>query len=548
MTVQTLETMEKEAKTDPTDSNIHPFLVDLMGRINMEPTFATERGLLYSFRPSERIEPDPVMQGTKKDFEYEVLIKPETITYREIEHTTGYNFKSKEPKVYHNWKTRRAVYMSLKHEKFGHRVLRIYEQLGRTKKFRGSFTNATAKLAGTFEADTTEADLKNLSVFDPKTIIGISGYRQKRSQLFADWALFQLLQELDPTSRALEAKNSAQYAAYPMLQLFPKSELNMRLIRASLPKNFSLHDEPDAKKFISKVFGTDGVRKDMVKATVGTEDINSLFLAARLKELYPLDWLRDLVANPNEHLIYDHRVIYSIENTEGLVALLSPLSVPQRKRLLVEKVNSSTDKILGLRLVRDSIQMMSQLNPEQREQGRFDYTSWKTFHDTIVEVFNEIKDAEELKNGSAKLDWEGTYMERLNDRAYVLEGEAYTLKAPTHKNQLKKWGNEMHNCIGSYFHQVQAKRTNVFGVYADDGTLFGNIEIANQGWISQYMNKYNRPAPEPHITSLTMLVEAEAIEHQEKLAQEAKRRKEEDRIKKAQDNHSKRQTAMTVGN
>jgi hypothetical protein len=503
----------------PENAGISPFLLDLMRRIDMEPTFKSERGLLYSFRGKQQ-QPDEY-GGALKQLQYEVLIKDETVTLRNITETCGTN---KSGKIYRSWKTDRILNFSLKAERHGHRVLRVYEQITRTKKFRGSFTNSTARHSSLFnsyvptdffEVENIPSEYSNLRA-DPSI--------QYVSFTLVSWAFYQILRQIDPTNPAFGAMSFSDTASYPVFQLFPKSVFNIKAIRESVPKNYSLHSEPDVKKFITKVFGPEGVRKDMVKAVLSTTDINSIFLAARLKHLFPLDWLRDFVQSPDSHMIYDNTKTYTEGSVQGLVALLSSLTVPQRKRLLVEKIPARHG--LGLRhtyLIRDSIQMFSDLNPEQKEEYgmRIDYSSWHNLHETLVQISNEIRAKEKSTVSSRRFDLEGTYMEKLRETSYEVEGETYKLFAPRNGYDLTKWGNEMHNCIGSYRRQVDDKGTNVFAVH-HNGELFANVEINTRGGIVQHMQKYNTRSPLEHFEALRLHIEAvdEAIK---KKAADAKR-------------------------
>lgn len=491
---------EEGAALFPENAGISPFLLDLMRKIEMEPTFKSERGLLYSFRGKQQ---QPDEYDTLKNIQYEVLIKDETVTLRTITETCGTN---KSGKIYRSWKTDRILNFSLKVERHGHRVLRVYEQITRTKKFRGSFTNATARYSSMFNS---YAHNGVTDLFEVENIP--SEYQNLRSNhslqhvslTLASWAFYQILKQLDPKNPAFGAKCFSDTASYPVFQLFPKSIFNIKAIRASIPKNYSLHSEPDVKKFIMKTFGPEGIRKDMVKAVVSTTDINAIFLAARLKHLFPLDWLRDFMKAPTDHMIYDETKTYTEESVQGLVALLSSLTVPQRKRLLVEKIPAGQASGLNYFLIRDSIRMFSDLNPEQKEEygTRIDYSSWHNLHETLVQLSNEIRSKEESTVSSRRFDLKGTYMEKLHETSYEVEGETYKLVAPKNGYDLTKWGNEMHNCIGSYRRQIADKRTNVFAVH-HKGELFANVEIDDRGWIVQHMQKYNTRSPENHFEAL----------------------------------------------
>lgn len=522
MTTMTLEAPEAEALDD--NAGIHPFLVELMGRIDMEPTFKSERGLLYSFRSKVALDPHPDnLAEALKTIEYEVLIKPETVTFRNITQTVGINRHS--DKVYKNWKTDRTINLSLKAEKHGHRVLRVYETLAKTKKYNGSFTNATARFAEHFTSDLEAgvSDYFEVDSLKPEYSFSSSPTLQYKASSLASWALYQLLKELDPANPAFNSRSFSVAASYPVLQLFPNSVFNLTAIRASLPKNYSLHSELDVKKFITKTFGAEGVRKDMVKAVVNTTDINSIFLAARLKHLFPLDWLRDFMKSPNDHVIYDNSITYTEESVQGLVSLFGLLTVPQRKRLLVEKVpGGKRDYVRDSSfLIRDAIRMFSDLNPEAKEEygARIDYSSWHSLHQTLVHISNEIRAKEAATIGSSRFDLTGTYMEKLNETSYEVEGEVYKLIAPRNGHDLSKWGNEMHNCIGSYQRDVVKNRTNVFAVHNKDG-LFANVEIATNGRIAQHMQKYNSRSSEEHWVALSQHIETvdEAIKKKEAAA------------------------------
>lgn len=548
MTSAVMETPNEVATLDE-NAGIPPFLLDLMGRIDMEPTFKSERGLLYSFRPEQR-NPDRY-GGAEKTIQYEVLVKPETVTLRVITETCGINQHSQ--KIYRSWKTDRTLSMSLKAEKYGHRVLRIYENIAKTRKYNGSFTNATARFSEFFNLNVEDgiSDYFELENVKPEHRFTRTPTLQHKVYTFAGWALYQVLRELDPTNPAFTARSFANTAAYPVLQLFPNSALNVNKIRECLPKNYSLHSELDVKKFITKAFGPEGVRKDMVKAVVSTTDIGAIFLAARLKELFPLDWLRDVVKSPSEYVIYNPEVAYTERTTVGLIALLSSLTLPQRKRLLVETLEQAkTGRRVGgvapreisaetLRgAVQDSIRMFSGLNPEQREEygTRIDYSSWEGLHTTLIQVTNEIRTKEDAHVHSQRFDLGDTYMTKLNETSYVVDGETYQIFAPKHRHDLNRWGNEMHNCIASYHRHVQSHETNVFGIYHNDG-LFANVEISNKGGIVQHMQKYNSPSPQEHFDALADHIKAV----DEKIK---KKQAEGKRIAEAQKRRQQRQLAV----
>lgn len=532
----TTMTLEIPTEVDALDENagIHPFLVELMGRIDLTPTFKSERGLLYSFRSEFALDPHPDnLTEALKTIEYEVLIKPETVTFRSITHTVGINRHSN--KVYKNWKTDRTLNLSLKTEKHGHRVLRVYETLAKTKKYNGSFTNATARFAEHFTSDLEAgvSDYFELASLKPEYSFSSSPTLQYKANSLASWALYQLLKQLDPTNPAFLSRNFSVAASYPVLQLFPNSVFNMEAIRKCLPKNYSLHSELDIKKFITKTFGADGVRKDMVKAVLSTTDINGIFLAARLKHLFPLDWLRDFMKNPSDHMIFDSTHTYTEESVQGLIAILTPLTAPQRKRLLVEK--NPVRQIPGLRntyLISDSIRMSSLLNPEHKAEygSRIDFSSWHSLHETLIQINNEIRTKEESTISTMRFDWKDTYMEKLHETSYEVEGETYKLVAPKNGYDLSKWGNEMHNCIGSYRRDVRDRLTNVFALHNKDG-LFANIEIASNGQVVQHMQKYNTRSSSEHLEALRLHVVAKDEAIQKKL-EEGRRIENAQRLRK----------------
>lgn len=538
-----------EVEVQDENAGIHPFLLDLMSRIDMKPTFKSERGLLYSFRPEQR-NPDRY-GGTEKTIQYEVLVKPETVTMRTITETCGVNPQSQ--KIYRSWKTDRILNLSLKAEKHGHRVLRIYETITKSKKYSGSFTNATARYSEYFNLD-LEAGISDYFAAEyvtPEHKFTRKPSLQQVAYSFAGWAFYQIFRELDPTNPAFIARSFADSAAYPVLQLFPKSAFNVNRIRECLPKNYSLHSELDVKKFITKAFGPEGVRKDMVKAVVSTTDISSIFFASQLKELFPLDWLRDVVKSPLEYVIYNPETTYTERTTAGLIALLSSLTLPQRKRLLVEKLEQAkiSKRVGGAaareisvetirRNVMDSVRMFSGLNPEQKEEyiARIDYSSWESLHDTLIQVTNEIRNKLSEHKFSRLFEWGDTYMAKLNETSYEVDGETYEILAPKHGHDLNKWGNEMHNCIASYHGNVDRHSTNVFGIYHND-VLFANVEISTRGHVVQHMQKYNSRSPQEHFDALVAHIKAVDEKIQKKKA-------DDKRIAEAQSRGRKRQLAL----
>lgn len=540
------ELKEPEAGTDE-NAGLHPFLLDLMSRIEMEPVFKNERGLLYKFR-GERLYPDSY-GGAVKTTEYDVLIKHDAVTLRTVTETCGVNRKSN--KIYRNWKTERSLHMSLRAEKYGHRVLRFYENVPKSRKYKGSFMNVTSNFSDDYleiKPGITNSD--NFAA--PQSLPSVPSFRQitgLRNQAinFSSWVLHQIFLALDPTNPAFLARSFGSAAAYPVLQMFPKSEFNITGLRECLPKNYSLHSELDVKKFITKAFGSEGHRKDMVKAVVNTTNLNAIFLLRNLKELFPLDWLRDVMKTPTEYVIYNPKEIYTERATAGLHSLLAYLTLPQRKRLLLEKLRPEEKRNELIykqsihdrhRDIRDALRMFNGLNPEQREEhkNRIDYSSWSNLHDTLIQLTNELRMKEDARVNSTRIEWGETYMALLNDTSYEVDGVEYLIRSPKHRHDLNRWGNEMHNCIASYHYQVIEHSTNVFGIYTKEG-LFANVEINNSGQIMQHMQKYNSPSPNEHIDAMSAHI---GKVHEEYL----KRKADENILAEQQDKVGQKELAM----
>ena len=133
--------------------------------------------------------------------------------------------------------------------------------------------------------------------------------------------------------------------------------------------------------------------------------------------------------SPLEYLIYDPVVAYTERATAELNALFSSLALPQRKRLLVEKLEQAklsrrvgaaarreidAETIRGE--VKDSIRMFSGLNPEHKEEyeTRIDYSSWECLHETLIQVTDEIRSKENHDTFSRKFELGNTYMAKYN--------------------------------------------------------------------------------------------------------------------------------------
>jgi hypothetical protein len=129
-------------------------------------------------------------------------------------------------------------------------------------------------------------------------------------------------------------------------------------------------------------------------------------------------------------------------------------------------------------------------------------TSWENFHNTLSTVFYKIREKERSNMDTLPYELGKTYMAKLHNTSYVLDGETYYIHAPRNRGELDAWGNAMHNCIGSYHRQVVNHSTNVFAVQHNN-TLIANVEINFRGQIVQYMEKYNSPASQEHFDALS---------------------------------------------
>lgn len=482
--------MEKLMTTK--EGKCHPFLFDLRNRINLSPTAVSDKELLYSFSADLDSAWQEIWGDTQEVMAFEVAITSETVTCRTL-YNMIFRDSSGRYKVQSRRVTRETV-LSLENEQQGHRILRIFKPTSPETELKSSFVDVTESQVSSYMGLHWGENVFDLNILQ---IGGRLSFAGQVAHLLADWAVYQLLQELDCTNPALKAENPFPVAAYPLLRLFPKGRLFVGNIIRALPKGLSIHEEVDVKVLIAKIFGTDGVRKDMVKAVLTTPNFNSILLAGQLKELYPIEWLRDLIASPDERHIFNPSATYSVERTAKLVSLLESLTLPQRKRLLLDKNSSGRHNEW---LEYDVLGMFSQLNVDQKEHYRseIDYSSWEKLHDSLTKVSNKIRKLEELADGPTPINLERTYMEKLDGVTYTLEGETYTLQAPKYRHELDNWGEELNNCIGSYYRYLMKSVTNVFGVYSADGTLFGNIEITLHGRLSQYMTQGNAEAPEEH--------------------------------------------------
>lgn len=163
----------------------------------------------------------------------------------------------------------------------------------------------------------------------------------------------------------------------------------------------------------------------------------------------------------------------------GARRLLRPLTVARQRRLLAQAI----DHELGPLELADAVRMATRM-------PSLDATLLPR---DLHELHDELAArSHELEARSRRID-APSWLDGLHDTP---AGEHLRFVVPTATDQLRSWGRQMHNCIGSYGPAAAAGEAFLLGVERD-GDLAYNIELDRSGRIVQLLGPANtQPRPD----------------------------------------------------
>ncbi len=406
----------------------------------------------------------------------DVVVKEKTVSIRVLQKRTGENMYSK--KTWTKWENPTNIIYSLKQERYGKPILRIYNDSKFRKVRRRVFCNTTP-------LEVTEL-LERVKYLDRTGHVTIN--HQVNST--AAKALVYLHCKLTGEEFSEEKfRNPQTYLnmAYPATRMFPEVEKFQDHLTVSSP---IWCKEPEVKLFIKQNFGSKAVRKDMVKAVASMTDSRSAVTAFYFAKHVPPEWLIPLFLEPEKYALTSIKWAYlkggSATMKKAFDKLLKLASVSQRKRLLLQK---NTTAFVPLDF-NDSINLILQIRDDflARNVAAVRFDNWKELHNSLAALHRKM-DLEEVP-----IPQEG-FVGELDGKEFSTEDESYIIRSPKTTADLLEWGNTLNNCIATYGKRVANRYTNVFAVYKKtNNMLYANLEY-NNGRIIQFVESYNRGVP-----------------------------------------------------
>jgi hypothetical protein len=542
---------------------------------SLKPVFTTDDGVQIFGFSDKRYDAEgnfvPDFYNEKEEdyarIIYNVYVKDHVVTIKQQEHVSGV---AESGKKWQRWKNLSIRSYSLKTEKFGKSLLRVYDIAGTRKAaaHRPKIENVTAtavltrpQIASSYRAHLNTGQMEQLSriaLFDGRVFDTTD--TRTTANLFAWWMVLKKYSEANPDVdlQSLAVSRLVHRMAYPVMELFAeKGFIGEGLYEAPRPLYYAprhydegrmlrtgshlLFCEPNLRAFTQKLVGKRNVRKDLMKAVAESEFFAPLELIHRLRNAVPTDWLIMLVKDPKKYVITTALIERTYDPEEYsfkyITDLLAKTTETNRKRLLLAVFTNNREDMH----FRDTLRMLHTFAEEKHDideqMENLSFRSWKELHDSLSRALQFIK------NKPKPFEQDGL-MGELDGFEYTFEGKQYKIVSPKWSSELFDWGNQMSNCIGGYTSSVLAGHTTVFAVY-EDGEMLANMEVSREGYMRQLYKKFNQyvDAPlyeetEKHVKAAVKRVE-EARKAEEK-AKEAEKQKQQEKEKKAEAARKKR--------
>lgn len=248
------------------------------------------------------------------------------------------------------------------------------------------------------------------------------------------------------------------------------------------------------RAFVQQSFGKRFVRKDFIKQVAATEMIGRLASLSRYSKYFSSDlglsYLR-LEGTPVLEYLLSRNI-----HSKTLNNMLAPLTPAVCRRVLISVISPANAHYD----IQDFFRVLDDISRNGvYDHGLIDFRNWKTMHDTITLISRDQWAARQetaVRRDELSLITQKNHYKILDGVSMELDGSEYSLVSAKNVAELRSWGNEMSNCIGSYRAAALTHDSYLFGVYNNDA-LLANMEINPAGEIVQLVGKYNLELPKP---------------------------------------------------
>lgn len=314
---------------------------------------------------------------------------------------------------------------------------------------------------------------------------------------------------------------------YPLSEHFPELDT-----RADPAFRAGFENVADIKTLVERLYGTQAVRKSLVKAVAQT-DLRHLYLSWCLRGRHvPVDWHVDFLRrHPRPRGCADHLDRPESLRARGLRAHLRHLDKSSVRRLMraeevpwqmvsdlnrmkpsgrVTQVRSWTD-LHDRAAVADRVIRRHEINTrELKQQQAADRRARR--HAKMLEdpTYVARLEAAERARALEEAELERKRLEKIGERARVYDSTAKALTGSTERGAevvvardpgtLLTWGEEMGQCIAAYSHALHDRSSLLVGFY-DGQTLVANAEVKvsagpERKMLSQLLGKRNTTLPQ----------------------------------------------------
>jgi len=288
-------------------------------------------------------------------------------------------------------------------------------------------------------------------------------------------ALYELGQHRQVTKKDM-ANRVAQHIAYPALR---------GTTMGAVPYMAPHLRERDITAFARSAF-KGNYRKDLVRWIARQRSIEPVYAAWTLQGIVPLEWIME---GMDGKYITPFTPKYLMERknvTAGLKRFFADLPANQARNLILD--NGDT----GSMYIQDTVpELLDRPGGyiQRRVPEGYRFTTWQDAHDTLFPHNREhMDDYEYTPYVYENKEIPQTKIAQKLDNLTV---DKYTIHSAKETDELRNWGDYMHNCIGSYSSNATEKRTNLFAVYEGED-LIANMEVSKDGEIRQLFGKYNK--------------------------------------------------------
>lgn len=257
---------------------------------------------------------------------------------------------------------------------------------------------------------------------------------------------------------------------------------------------------PNAMEMTVAMFGKTRYRKDLVKS-VAEAGWEAVLIARQFRGLVPIDWIINFLRINERRPV---RVVHAY--AQGNINLRKQLLAldPRSYRALLKKDLLSDNEWNYLADMSRVLNAPIARRADRVIHGRV--RNWREFHDLYVRRRDGW-----VPSGSTETRFDIPQTET----AQAIDGQMIgnlEIRTPKNIDDIRAWGEYMHNCIGGYSHFVACdKATTTLGAVLEDNRVLANFEVRD-GRLNQLLGRFNGPLPSDRRDSIVSALAAFGID------------------------------------